>query len=164
MPEPKLTERQQSFVNLYALGTYSARDAYIKAGYSAKTADQAASRTLRIVKIQDAIAIRKQQLASTADSPQHALSPELVTRGLLSEAGLVAPRGDSTSASRVSALRTLADILGMTQGQAAQLPQVLGSFLEAVRAGHALASSQQSETLEARMLEEPAREAGAGTA
>ena len=53
----KLTEKQQRFVEEYLIDL-NATQAAIRAGYSAKTADQQGSRLLANVKVQQAIAER----------------------------------------------------------------------------------------------------------
>ena len=53
----KLTEKQKRFVEEYLIDL-NATQAAIRAGYSPNTAEQAASRMLSFVKVQDAINIQ----------------------------------------------------------------------------------------------------------
>lgn len=56
----KLTEKQQRFVEEYLIDL-NATQAAIRAGYSAKTADQQGSRMLANVKVQQAIMAKKRK-------------------------------------------------------------------------------------------------------
>lgn len=59
----KLTEKQQRFVEEYLIDL-NATQAAIRAGYSAKTADQQGSRMLANVKVQQAISVLQWQNAA----------------------------------------------------------------------------------------------------
>lgn len=121
-----LSDRLLAFANLMAAGSLSATQAYINAGYSPKGAAVEASRALRKPHVQQAIAARKQEIASSQHQLQ--VTPALITSGLLREA-----QHADTASARVAAWRTLADIHGMMSGSQTQLPQALGAFLEGVR-------------------------------
>ena len=63
----KLTEKQQRFVEEYLIDL-NATQAAIRAGYSAKTADQQGSRMLANVKVQQAIVLQWQNAAKEQES------------------------------------------------------------------------------------------------
>lgn len=143
-PQHKLTLKQERFVAHY-LTTGNATQAYKNAGYTASTdltARVEGSRLLAKPNVQLAIEHRKQLIAASSDE-----SPEAVARELWKLA-----RSGDTSASRVSALRTLADIYGLTAGSARELPDALNAMLDAVRLG-IQAGSQQAAISERKVVE-----------
>lgn len=136
-----LNPRQQSFVNLYALGNLSATQAWIQAGYAPKTAKVQASIALTKPNIKAAVAERKQRLANTAGASH--VTPEWISTRLAE----IATDVSAPHAAQVSALRTLADFQGMLNGgQRNELPPALNELLGAIGAGYR----------RARALEEPA--------
>lgn len=135
-----LTVKQDQFAFFIANGL-SQEDAALKAGYSPKTARHTAHTTLAIVGVQDAVARYRSELQQSQQA-----TPEFVMTRLVSEA-----RSGETSSARVAALRTLADILGMTAGRSGELPAALTGMLEAL--GRGLASGQQPRALESRTVE-----------
>lgn len=167
MPKTKtLTQRQLSFVNLMATGTLSATQAYIKAGYSPKSAHVESSVALAKPRIQKAIEARKQQIAKAKK-----ITPEDIARKLWELTDTA-----DTSAAKVSALRTLADIHGLLGGGKQDLTEPVRALLEGIKAGHSMAleAGKQQEVgkrtklnakeveVEARMLEDSDAE-GSGT-
>ena len=122
---PKLTLKQERFVDFY-LKLGNATDAYQRA-YDAQPepARRAASRLLTKVDIQQAIELRKQEIAEADEATPAAITAELWK---------LARHGD-TSASRVSALRTLADIHGMMAGSQRDLPDATRALIAGFQAG-----------------------------
>ena len=64
----KLTEKQQRFVEDYLIDL-NATQAAIRAGYSAKTADQQGSRMLANVKVQQAISVAMAERSKRTADP-----------------------------------------------------------------------------------------------
>lgn len=74
--EKKLTERQKRFVDEYVVDL-NATQAAIRAGYSEKTAEQAASRLLSFVKIQNYIQERMKERQKRTEITQDMIIDEL---------------------------------------------------------------------------------------
>lgn len=122
---PKLTLKRERFVGFY-LKHGNATQAYQQAyNASPEVARRAASRLLTNVDVQQAIAIREQELAEADEATPAAITAELWK---------LARHGD-TSASRVSALRTLADIHGMMSGSQRDLPDATRALIAGFQAG-----------------------------
>lgn len=139
-----LTSKQQAFVEHFVItgnALQSARDA----GYSESTALAKSSSWLENVGIQQAIASKKRALEIAGKSQN--VTPDWVISKLAERAA-----DDTSPASSVSALRTLADILGMTAGARQQAPAGYTELMEALARGLAQGAQahaiQQSRTLE----------------
>jgi len=100
----KLTPKQARFVEEYQIDL-NATQAAIRAGYSAKTAEQQGPRLLGNVGVATAI-----QAAQTEVSKRIEVTVDEVVAGLLSEAE---GKDDSTAGSRVAAWAQLGKHLGM---------------------------------------------------
>ncbi len=100
----KLSAKQEAFCREYLVDLNGTRAA-IRAGYSEKTAEQQASRLLTKVKVKEKVAELKAEV-----SKKTLCTVEWVVNGLMEEAQSVAE--DSTSSSRVSALKALSDYTG----------------------------------------------------
>ncbi len=105
MSEKKLTPKQQRFVDQYLIDV-NAKQAAIRAGYSAKTAEVQGCRLLRKVQVQQSI-----QKGQEALSERTLVAQDDVVRGLLKEAEYM-DEGSSHSA-RVSAWAHLGKHLGI---------------------------------------------------
>jgi len=78
-----LNARQLRFVEEYVVDL-NATQAAIRAGYSAKTASQSASRLLRHVKVAERIAARQKALGAATELSQERIRQELATLGFSS--------------------------------------------------------------------------------
>ncbi len=105
MSEKKLTPKQQRFVDQYLIDV-NAKQAAIRAGYSAKTAEVQGCRLLRKVQVQQSI-----QKGQEALSERTLVTQDDVVRGLLKEAEYMDE--GSTHGARVSAWAHLGKHLGM---------------------------------------------------
>lgn len=101
----KLTPKQQRFIDEYLIDL-NATQAAIRAGYSAKTAQEQSSRLLSNVMVQEAIKAGQAKLAKRT-----LVTQDMVVKGLLDEAKDTT-EGSSHSA-RVSAWAHLGKHLGM---------------------------------------------------
>ena len=84
----KLTEKQQRFVDEYLIDL-NATQAAIRAGYSAKTADQQGSRLLTNVKVQQAIAERMAERSKRTGINQDRVVLELAKIALVNMSDIV---------------------------------------------------------------------------
>lgn len=135
-----LTVKQDRFAFLIASG-HSQEDAAKEAGFAITSSRHNAHRLMANEGIQQQVEHYRKQLARSEK-----LTPERVMAGLLTEA----EAGD-TSASRVSAWRTLADILGMTAGNRQQAPAGYLDLMEAL--GRGLAAGREAKMLQAPTVE-----------
>jgi len=74
----ELSEKQKLFCNIYLKNGMNAKRAYIQAGYSEKTAEQASSRLLSNVKVSEYIALKQQKTAKKLDIDREFILKELL--------------------------------------------------------------------------------------
>ena len=101
----KLTPKQAVFVGAYCENGFNATQAVIAAGYSPKTAQQAGSRLLLNVVVQQAISAHMAEIKERA-----LITTEDIVKGLISEAQYFGD--DASHSARVSAYKTLTDYTG----------------------------------------------------
>lgn len=144
-PQRKLTPKQAKFVEFYVANGGNSLQAARAAGYSESTALARSAEFSENVGIQQAIAERQADLTQASQQ----VTPEWVIEKLAERAA-----SKTSPSASVAALRTLADILGMTSGRAGELPSALTGMLEAL--GRGLAAGQNAslpESQRARVLE-----------
>lgn len=121
--ERKLTTKQEAFALYYATSGNVLQSA-LKAGYAKSTATVDAHSFLDNPRIAEAV--ERHQVAKHTKAELLEVSPEWIVSQLAQRAA------DSKNPSAsVSALRTLADIFGLLQGNRTELPDALNSMLEA---------------------------------
>ena len=140
-----LTLKQDQLAYWYVI-TGDPKESALRAGYSESVARVDVYRYLEEPRIKAAIEYHSNQLKTVAAHEQ--LDPEGVIRALSYEA-----RAGDTSASRVSALRTIADILGQLGGGRSQLPPGSEELLEALARGLGSGVSQVAKQPEPRLYE-----------
>jgi len=123
-----INQRQQAFATAY-VAYQNATRAASAAGYKGNPATLAITghKLLKLSKVQDAIEAAKARLPTNQSLP----TDDDIIRGLAREAAGLGP--DTTSASRVTAWRTLAEIRGMN-ARSGDLPTALVTLLAGVKA------------------------------
>ncbi len=114
MASRSITPKQAAFVQEY-LVDLNATQAAIRAGYSAKTAEQAGSRALRIVQVADAITAAKAEREKRTEITQDRVLRELALIGFANMQDYMHPGADGAPRLDFSAL---------TRAQAAALVEV----------------------------------------
>lgn len=125
--DSSLTAKQKKFVEAYIGNGCNGRQAAISAGYSANTADQAASRMLRVPKIGSEIKrlMQLQEDASIANSKEVMKYFTSVMRGeILDQFGLEAPLSERTRAAQELARRTI-DVENRINGKPDSVVQIV---------------------------------------
>lgn len=110
--EKKLTERQKRFADEYLIDL-NATQAAVRAGYSANTAEQTASRLLTYVKIQDYIQRRMKERQKRTEITQDMIIDEL------KKIGFADVNIDTMKPSdKIKALELMARMLGIDRPEA----------------------------------------------